>query len=79
MDIKQVSYTKFRMHLASFINQVAKSHFNLIRLGSTYPFIACCGNLKKFKILMTQAEKMDAAYRVQLGLGQSTQDYKRAA
>ena len=36
-------------------------------------------NLKKFKILMTQAEKMDAAYRVQLGLRQSTQDYKRAA
>ena len=36
-------------------------------------------NLKKFKTLMTQAEKMDAAYRVQLGLGQSTQDYKRAA
>ena len=26
MDIKQVSYTKFRMHLASFIDQVTKSN-----------------------------------------------------
>ncbi len=30
MDIEQVSYTKFRMHLASFIDQVAKSNFPLL-------------------------------------------------
>ena len=27
MDIEQISYTKFRMHLASFIEKVAKSNF----------------------------------------------------
>ena len=30
MDIKQVSYTKFRMHLASFIDQVTKSNLPLL-------------------------------------------------
>ena len=29
MNIEQVSYTKFRMHLANFINQVTKSNFPL--------------------------------------------------
>ena len=30
MDIEKISYTKFRMHLASFIEQVAKSNFPLL-------------------------------------------------
>lgn len=30
MDIKQVSYTKFRMHLASFIDQATKSNLPLL-------------------------------------------------
>lgn len=36
MDIEQVSYTKFRMHLASFINQVTKSHLPLLITRRNY-------------------------------------------
>lgn len=35
-------------------------------------------NLKRFKSLMAKAEKMDAAYRTQLGLFQATR-YEEAA
>ena len=30
MDIKQISYTKFRMHLASFINKVVQSNLPIL-------------------------------------------------
>ena len=36
MDIKQVSYTKFRMHLASFIDQVTKSNLPLLITRRNY-------------------------------------------